>query len=376
MEQALRFDTIDLGQLKLKETPEGYLEGYAIATRTGVFSYRKADGTVQRELRTPEEVFNQDAIDSFKLKPITNEHPGSEVNAENVKALSVGIVGQDIKKIDSYLAPYVQITDKQMVADVKSGKKRGLSFGYKVNLVKKDGIYNGEQYDYIQTNIRGNHLAIVYQGRAGDQAKLRLDSLDAICVSDNNFNQNLNMKKIKLDGKDFEVSEEIATRLDTIEAENSSLKKDVAELKEGNADLKSKCDKTEGERDSFKAKLEEEAKKDHSAEIESRVKGRIELEKKAITFFKSDEDFSKLSDKEIKTKVINLLSPEFKADGFSEDYLSARFDAIIELRNDANFTESVKAASNKEDSKSSAKVNVSNEELQRKLINKSNKKGE
>lgn len=371
MKQVLRFDEINLDQLKLTETAEGFLEGYAVATRTGVFSYRRADGSIQRELRTDEEVFNQDAIDSFKMKPITNNHPEDMVNIDNASELSVGMTGQDIKKIDNYLAPFIKITDKQAVQDAKSGK-RGLSFGYKVNLVKKDGIFKGERYDYVQTNIRGNHLALVYQGRAGDNARLRLDSQDAICVY-NNFNDNLKMKKIRLDGKEFEVSEEVASKIDSIEAENIELKKNKEDLSKNKSDLQTKLDTVTGERDSIQVKLDEELKKDRTDYIAAKVQARIDLEKKASEFFKSDEDLSKLSDKEIKSKVITLFTKEFKADEVSEDYLTARFDSIIDIKKDVNFAENIKAASNKTDS-SQFSVAVSNADLQRNLIKNSTKK--
>lgn len=374
MEQVLRFDEINLDELKLTETPEGFLEGYAIATRTGVFSYRRADGSIQRELRTEEEVFNQDAIDSFKMKPITNDHPDDMVNIDNASDLSVGMTGQEIKRIDNYLAPFIKITDKKAVQDAKSGK-RGLSFGYKVNLVKKDGVFKGERYDYVQTNIRGNHLALVYEGRAGEKAKLRLDSQDAICVFNNNFNDNLKMKKIRLDGKEFEVSEEVASKIDSIEAENTSLKKDKEDLEKSKSELQSKLDTVTGEKDSIQVKLDEELKKDHAGDIAKKVQERIALEKKASEFFKADEDFSKLSDKEIKSKVISLFTKDFNADSVSDDYLSARFDSIIDIKKDANFAENIKAASNKSDSDQSP-VALSNSDLQRGLFKQSTKKGE
>lgn len=374
MEQVLRFDEINLDELKLIETPEGFLEGYAIATRTGVFAYRRADGSIQRELRTEEEVFNQDAIDSFKMKPITNDHPDDIVNIDNASDLSVGMTGQEIKRIDNYLAPFIKITDKKAVQDAKSGK-RGLSFGYKVNLVKKDGVFKGERYDYVQTNIRGNHLALVYEGRAGEKAKLRLDSQDAICVFNNNFNDNLKMKKIRLDGKEFEVSEEVASKIDSIEAENTSLKKDKEDLEKSKSELQSKLDTVTGEKDSIQVKLDEELKKDHAGDIAKKVQERIALEKKASEFFKADEDFSKLSDKEIKSKVISLFTKDFNADSVSDDYLSARFDSIIDIKKDANFAENIKAASNKSDSDQSP-VALSNSDLQRGLFKQSTKKGE
>lgn len=362
--EAIRYDNFNLDEVKLTKTSEGYLEGYAIATRTGVFNYMKADGSIQRELRLADEVFKDDAINSFKLLPITDDHPQEEVNADNAKELAVGFTGEDIKRQDSYLLTKLKITDKKVIDAINSGK-RGLSYGYKVALVKKDGVYNGEKYDYVQTNIKGNHLAIVYQGRAGDKARLRLDGQEAICVF-NNFNNNndLTMKKIRLDGKDYDVSEEVFSRLGTLETENSN-------LKNTEKDLQNKVDSLEGERDALKAKVDELSKKDDSEEIASKVKERISLEKKASEFLKEDDDISGLSDEDIKTKVILAFSPEFKADEKSDEYINARFDAVIDMKKDVNLSKNMKVTGSKKDSGDS-ELALSNEDLQRDLIKRSN----
>jgi hypothetical protein len=362
--EAIRYDNIHLDDTKLTRTDEGYLEGFAIATRTGVFKYMRADGSIQRELRLPEEVFKEDAINSFKLLPITNEHPSQEVNSENAKELAVGYTGEEIKKLDSYLMTKLKITDKKTIEEINSGKQ-GLSYGYKVNLVKKDGVYKGEKYDYVQTNIKGNHLAIVYQGRAGDKARLRLDGQEAICVFNNfNNNENLIMKKYKIDGKEVEVSEEVFSRLDTLETENSNLKNTEKELK-------SKVDSLEGEKLALTSKVDELSNKDDSAEIAEKVKSRIALEKRASEVLKEDEDLSSLSDSEIKTKVIQTVSPEFKADEKSEEYISACFDTILDLKKDSKLAANFKVASNKKDSDDKSEVAISNADLQRELLSKS-----
>ena len=80
------------------------------------------------------------------------------------------------------------------------------------------------------------------------------------------------MKKIRLDGKDYEVSEEVFSRLDTLETDNSN-------LKNTEKDLQNKVDSLEGERDALKAKVDELSNKDDSEEIAVKVKQRISLEK-------------------------------------------------------------------------------------------------
>jgi len=362
--EAIRYDNLNLDNAGLTKTDEGYLEGYAVATRTGVFNYMRADGSVQRELRLPEEVFKDDAVNSLKMLPITNDHPEEEVNADNVKQLSVGYTGEEIKKQDNFLVTKLKITDKNTIEQINAGK-RGLSYGYKVNLIKKDGVYKGERYDHVQTDIKGNHLAIVFQGRAGDKAKLRLDGQEAICVSNNlNNNNNLIMlKKYKLDDEEIEVSEQLLKKLNTLETDNSF-------LKDSERVLKIKVDSLEGERDALKVKFDELSKKDNSEEIAKKVKDRISLERKCGEFLKEDEDLSSLSDSELKSKVICAFSPEFKSDEKSEDYLTARFDAVLDLRKDLNLAENFRVASNKKDS-SGSDIAISNSDLQADLLKRS-----
>jgi hypothetical protein len=375
--QVNRFDEINLNDLKLKETSEGYLEGFAVATRTGVFKYMKSDGSIQNEFRPEDEVFKEDSVNSFKLQPITNDHPNNQVNADNVKDLNVGTTGQEVKRIDNYLAPYIKIMDKEAVQAVKSGKV-GLSFGYSVTLEKSDGIHKGERYDYIQRDIKGNHLAIVYQGRAGDKARMRLDDNDAICVFTNfNNNPKNNMKTIKIDGKDFEVQAEVASRLDSLEATNSKLKEAEKESKTKMDSLEGKKDSLESQIKSLNEKVEELSKRADSEDINEKVKERIALEKSAKEIIKSDKDdvdLSNLSNQEIKIKAIKAFSPEFKEDGKSEEYINARFDSLIEIKKDFNLALNMKGAKNDASDSSSQSINLSNKDLERELINRSIKK--
>ena len=64
-------------------TPEGFLLDSPIVARTGIYTYLQPDGSVRREYRPPDEVFAEDALVSFKGKPITVLHPkGGRVTAD------------------------------------------------------------------------------------------------------------------------------------------------------------------------------------------------------------------------------------------------------------------------------------------------------
>jgi len=368
-----RYDEIDLSNLKLQETEEGYLEGFAIATRVGVFSYMRKDGTIQKEYRPPEEVFDQASLDSFKMKPITLHHPQNEfVNAKNAKEYTVGFTGQEIKTDNNYMAPFLTITDEDAINKVQNGL-RSLSCGHTVILEKAEGVYNGERYDYIQRNIRGNHLAIVYSGRAGEQARLRLDSQGAICVNNNNqiIKEDVFMKKLKLDGNDFEVANEVIEKFDSLQEDNKKLNVDLATLQTKLDTLQGQYDALQDKNNSIKAELEKRSKQDNAIDIGELVKSRIGLEKKCSRFLKADEDVSKLSDQELKIKVLNQCSKEFKADGKSQEYINARFDAILDLKDEINLAANLHTGSFKLDSTIEKSYGTSNQELQKKLLNKS-----
>lgn len=93
-----RFDNIDNSQwmtLPFERTNEGFLKGRAIVTSIGVFTYKRKDGTIQRELRLPEEVFSVRTLESMKLKPVTLNHPTELVTSDNADKLQVGSLGDN-----------------------------------------------------------------------------------------------------------------------------------------------------------------------------------------------------------------------------------------------------------------------------------------
>lgn len=169
----------------LKKTDEGFLVGRAIATNIGVFPYTQADGTTRRELRLPEEVRKAESLDSLKMKPLTLDHPRAGiVKPETAKGLSVGSVGDDVRADSYHVSVPISVTDKDAIAAVSAGKT-SLSCGYTCDLEHTPGNWMGIKYDAIQRNIRYNHLAIVDAGRAGDAAKMHMDSNDlhvGVCV--------------------------------------------------------------------------------------------------------------------------------------------------------------------------------------------------
>lgn len=152
------------------KTPEGYLICTdAVLARTGLQTYKRSELFAcddMREIevnRTPEEVFSQATLASFENKPISIDHPDEEINVDNYGKYAVGFM-RDIRRgkdngQDVIIGDLV-ITDKTAIDLIESGEYTELSCGYDCDI--KD-----EEHP-CQRNIRGNHLALCRQGRAGN----------------------------------------------------------------------------------------------------------------------------------------------------------------------------------------------------------------
>ena len=166
-----RLDSIAMNQTYF--TPEGYLMDMPIVTTIGIFEYRNPDGSVRRELRLPEYVFEAASLASYKGKPIIVTHDAGQVNKDNVSNEIIGtILSEGIQTGDSVKAQ-ICIHDTDAMRD--SGL-RELSLGYSLEVDETPGTWNGQPYDAIQKNIRINHLALVGAARAGETARLNIDS--------------------------------------------------------------------------------------------------------------------------------------------------------------------------------------------------------
>jgi len=313
-------------------TTEGYLTGRAIVTNIGVFPYLNADGSIHRELRLPEEVFKPESLESLKMKPISNLHPDEEITAENIKKHQVGFTGDVVREDNYHVSVSLTITDQETIQEIKAGK-RGLSAGYSLALEEASGNYLGTQYDAIQREIKYNHIAIVPFGRAGDAARIRMDSNSAyyekheIKIEEDTMP---NLKKIKLDGVDYEAEGEViktlnqkSTELNEIQSKVDTLNTDFTKLTAERDTLKDRVDQ-----------LEKELKELKDSELdETRINEAVEKRLKILSAadaaeIKVDEKDTEL---EIQKAVIIKVFPQAQLDNKDQIYIDARFDGAVEL---------------------------------------------
>jgi uncharacterized protein len=114
--------------------------------------------------RSPEELSK--GADTFARLPILSKH--IPVSADSPRQdLIVGSIGSEVNFLDPYLDADVCIWDAKAIAGIETETVREFSCAYHYVPLMTPGKYNGERYDGIMTQIRGNHLALVEAGRAG-----------------------------------------------------------------------------------------------------------------------------------------------------------------------------------------------------------------
>lgn len=169
------------------KTPEGYLVCVdAILARTGpqVYKHNQVYDSSTDEItdvkvdRKPEQVFSPQAIASFENKPLTIQHPNEPVTITNHKELYHGFA-RDIRRAvkrngqilagskrpstlqagdQELLVGNIIVTTSEAIEEIENGLEF-LSCGYDCDITQTDKPE--------QINIRGNHIALCDNPRAG-----------------------------------------------------------------------------------------------------------------------------------------------------------------------------------------------------------------
>lgn len=205
----------------ISETPEGYLvcRNVPIA-RTGVQIYLGQEIGLQdkydqevKVYRLPEDVFAPEAIASFEGKPFTNNHPEPMVDITNLPTYGKGHA-QNIRRSttepDLLLADIVA-TDPITISEIKNKVKREISSGY-------DCYYVPHEDGYKQIEIRGNHIALVSRGRAGDRVSIKDNLMERKTKMAKN---NIFAAMLKAFAKDADL-DEVAAAMDAITEKEAS----------------------------------------------------------------------------------------------------------------------------------------------------------
>ncbi len=132
-------------------------------------------------LRDPEELAK--GAKTFNGLPLLLEHHPTD--AENLpKEWVVGSVGTDAVFEAPYLKNSLTVTDAQAIGYIEDGTAKEISCSYRFTpdftageFTEADG--SKVHYDFVMRDIKGNHVALVPEGRAGHDVKVA-DGIDAV----------------------------------------------------------------------------------------------------------------------------------------------------------------------------------------------------
>ena len=127
-----------------------------------------------RMLRDPAEL--KKAAKTFNNLPVLTRHMPVTVDAP-AKDLIIGSTGTDAEFNGPYLVNSLVFWDRAAIDDIEGGKRKELSCAYYYTPDMTPGTYEGRPYDGVMREIRGNHIALVPDGRAGSDVMVQ-DSVD------------------------------------------------------------------------------------------------------------------------------------------------------------------------------------------------------
>lgn len=238
----------------------GFLHAPAVITRTGVLIYRRADGSISRELKHPDDVFDPESIESAKRLPITDGHPSEFVDAKNDAKLTKGTTGdawerRELDGGESGPEFMATVRDGALVSKIQS-KGSEVSVGYTVDIVDESGVYNGQPYDRRHKNIRYNHLARVDRGRGGSQVRMRLDGDDAVIEDENTNEGTSKMATLRIDDAQIEIPDASVTIVQTALKDRDDK---LAASEKARQDAEAERDRERGRADAADKKAKEAA---------------------------------------------------------------------------------------------------------------------
>lgn len=162
---------------RIKDKVNGFLKivGNPVAL-AGVAPYRESEVIEKGDPDTIVQVYKPfhelvNSKDTFKHKPIIKDHEW--IGKKGTKNSVDGAIGSDVwddgKK---QLLSDIVIYNPNLIDAIERGECTELSPGYKAEIKKEPGEYEGVHYDYVMKNFEVNHVAVVNKGRAGHELRL------------------------------------------------------------------------------------------------------------------------------------------------------------------------------------------------------------
>ena len=257
-----------------------------------------------------------------------------------------GTTGEDVYFDYDTLYGNFKIYSNSLNNSIENGKK-DVSLGYKCKYKFETGSFNGEVYDAIQTDLRGNHIALVDNGRMGKEVSV-CDS--AIITFDNNdittgeipiMNDELLKALEEMMKPIMEKINELSEKIDSKEVVEEETEDECKEVEDSEVNEEKKAVDIEEEKKAM-AQDAMDAKIALKEEFKSRDKLASEISKVVGSFDHLDMDFREVVD-------YGLKKLDIKADKGQElatlkGYLSATSKVVhTDVAMDAGITKGKKS---------------------------------
>lgn len=118
----------------------------------------------------PGEELKKGAASFQGLPLLLNHHLESAETPQ--KEYRVGSVGTDAAFDGTYLRATLSVTDAEAIAAIESEAACEISCAYAFDPVVESGEFDGKPYEIVMTRLRGNHVALVSEGRAGSDVRV------------------------------------------------------------------------------------------------------------------------------------------------------------------------------------------------------------
>ena len=281
-------------------------------SKAGIFEYLGSSigapdpDKVYMVFRPEEELNNQETIDSFKLVPLIDDHEMLGNESEGLTPAEKkgvhGVIGEKVKYSDGYLRGNLKVFSEEQSEIIDLGKK-DLSLGFRCRYDFTPGTFNGERYDVIQRQIRGNHVASVDEGRMGSEVSV-MDHRETFSFDSKDIVK-MNQKKIIVDA----ISAAVGTALDSVDFSKLGMDagKDMEKDKDTGKDKDKEKDGMDEEKDDKGMDMEKDKEKGMDADKDKDKKGMDEEEEDEC--MDKDKKGDKMNSKGMDAAIARAMKP-------------------------------------------------------------------
>jgi len=338
-----RLDRFTLGRATIDN--EGILRAPAVLAVTGVHSYRRADGTIRRELVDADVLGDAESLTTLEGAPLVylhpDDHPEGLVTSETAAKHAAGAVAGTPRLDEQGQLCARLVVHRRDVRDVVTAGTRELSCGYMAQVDHTPGTWTdprtGEAvpYDSRQVKRTYNHVAVVPAGRHGGRARVYLDSHDGAAelvgpddTPETEPPMTEKISTVRIDGADHQMDPALAVI--------------VAGLVTARNDSKADAEKLQGRVDALEADLKtakadaEKAKADGAdAVTPAKLQARLDRIDSAVKAGVDRAEAVKLDDAGLMRAVVGKRYPDLDIKSRSDAAIEGMYElAVVDQRKD------------------------------------------